>query len=208
MARRLVEGGDGRVGRMARSRQALCDAFLALVQEGHLRPTADEIAARAGLSRRSLFHHFRELGELYDAAYEIGMQRSDPLMRKVDPRLPVDEKIEQLVENRCQFLEVTLPFTWELTARALVGPAQEQARRSALEKLTEQNEAIAQLFGGDLAHLTTAERVEVSRALAAAISPPIWGYFRNSLELSYKASRNAVTRSLRALLRDAGVAVG
>ena len=54
VARRSAEAVDGRVTRTLRSRLAICDACLDLVQEGVLQPGADQIAERAGVSRRSI----------------------------------------------------------------------------------------------------------------------------------------------------------
>ena len=59
---------DGRLNRALRSRRAICDACLDLVQEGVLQPSADQIADRAGVSRRSIFYHFSDLAALYDAS--------------------------------------------------------------------------------------------------------------------------------------------
>ena len=66
---------DGRQSRTARSRLAICEACLDLVQEGALQPSAEEIAERAGLSRRSIFNHLADLAELYDAVAEAANQR-------------------------------------------------------------------------------------------------------------------------------------
>ena len=49
---------DGRQSRTARSRLAICDACLDLVQEGVLQPSADQIAERAGVSIGSLYQYF------------------------------------------------------------------------------------------------------------------------------------------------------
>ncbi|MEM7232854.1 MAG: TetR/AcrR family transcriptional regulator [Planctomycetota bacterium] len=59
---------DGRAVRTARSRQAICEACLDLIEEGVLQPSADLVCERAGVSRRSVFNHFRDLAELYDGA--------------------------------------------------------------------------------------------------------------------------------------------
>jgi AcrR family transcriptional regulator len=74
-----AEPVDGRQGRTLRSRQAICDAYLDLVQEGVLLPSAAEIAERAGLSRRSVFNHFHDLAALFFAVVEAGMQRHAPV---------------------------------------------------------------------------------------------------------------------------------
>ena len=85
---RTIEGGDGRLSRTVRSRLAICEACLDLVQAGVLQPSADQIAERAGLSRRSIFNHFGDLAELYDAVVETGMQRCAPLLKEVPLALP------------------------------------------------------------------------------------------------------------------------
>ena len=53
-------GEDGRHERRARNRDAVVDALLALVGDGDLAPSAEAVAARAGLSSRSLFRYFAD----------------------------------------------------------------------------------------------------------------------------------------------------
>ena len=77
-----------------RSRLAICEACLDLVQEGVLQPSADQIADRAGLSRRSIFNHFTDLAELYDAVFEVGMQRCAPLLVEISQDEPVHRRVE------------------------------------------------------------------------------------------------------------------
>ncbi len=59
---------DGRRARALRARDAIVDALLDLMQEGQVRPTAAQIAARAGVSLRTVFQHFRDLEALFAAA--------------------------------------------------------------------------------------------------------------------------------------------
>ena len=59
---------DGRSARSQRTRNAVVDALLDLNREGNLRPTAREIAARAGVSLRSVYVHFDDLEDLFLAA--------------------------------------------------------------------------------------------------------------------------------------------
>ena len=190
-----------------RSRLAICDACLDLVQEGALQPSADQIAERAGLSRRSIFYHFADLAELYDAVVEVGMQRCEPLLREISADAPIGERLELLTEARSKFFEATAPFTRALTAQSLVGPADEQARRVALEGLDLQRQAIACVFARELDALPQAERAEVLEAMAAAANAPTWEYLRRSRGLSMARARAAMQRTLTALLRDAGVSV-
>jgi len=58
---------DGRRLRSERTRQAILDAALALLEEGHLVPTAQLIAERADVGIRSFFRHFGDMESLFTA---------------------------------------------------------------------------------------------------------------------------------------------
>jgi len=55
---------DGRVRRGARNREAITDALLACYEDGILRPSVPEVAARAGVSVRSVHNHFADVEAL------------------------------------------------------------------------------------------------------------------------------------------------
>ncbi len=207
MATRAPTAPDGRVGRVVRSRLAICDACLDLIQEGVLQPSADQVADRAGLSRRSIFYHFKDLAELYDAVVEVGMQRCAPLLREVPSGLPIAERIHRLVDARARFFEATAPFTRALTAQALTGTAQAEAWRVSREGLDAQREDLARVFEPELGALSATERSEIVEALAVAASPPTWEHLRRTRGLTLARARAVLARSLTALLRDAGVAI-
>lgn len=198
---------DGRLGRTMRSRLAICNACLDLVEEGVLQPSADQIAERASLSRRSIFYHFADLAELYDAVVEVGMQRSAPLLKEISREASVADRVASLAEARSKFFEGTAPFARALTAQSLVGPASEQARRVALDALGRQKADVEQLFEGELAGFSPQERSEVVEAMAAAMNAPMWEYLRRSRRLSQPRARAVMKRILTSLLRDAGVEV-
>lgn len=203
----LTEGLDGRQSRTVRSRRAICEACVDLVQEGVLQPSADEIAQRAGVSRRSVFNHFADLAELYDAVAEVGMQRWAPLLEEIPADLPVARRVERLVEVRSKFLEATAPFTRALTAQALVGPATDEAIRVSRDALALEHRDVDRLFRDDLHELSASERSEVIEALSAAVSPLQWEFLRRSRGNSMARSRALVRRTVTAVLRDAGVDV-
>lgn len=206
MARRgAAEAVDGRASRTQRSRLAICDACLDLIQEGVLQPGADQIAERAGLSRRSIFYHFADLAELYDAVSEVGMQRCAPLLREVPVDAPIASRIEQLVDVRARFFEATAAFTRALTAQSLVGSASEQAWRVSRRALEREKAELERLFGREIADAAT--RPETLEALAAAVSATTWEYLRRGRGLSLARTRAVMTQTLSALLRDAGAAV-
>jgi AcrR family transcriptional regulator len=194
---------DGRQGRTLRSRRAICDACLDLVQEGVLQPSADQVADRAGLSRRSIFHHFGDLAALYDAVVEAGMQRCAPLLEPIPPAAPLAARVAKLAEVSARFHEATTPFRRALTAQALVGPAGGEALRVARALLRRQRDEVEALFARELAGLAAAGRAEIVEALAAAVGPALWEHLRASRGLSPARARGVVERSLAALLREA-----
>lgn len=196
---------DGRQSRTARSRRAICDACLDLVQEGVLQPGADQIADRAGLSRRSIFNHFADLGELYDAVVEAGMQRYAPLLEDIPEWEPPALRVERLVHARSRFLEATSAFTRALTAQSLVGPAADQALRVSRYAVRLQHRQVERLFQGDLRGLSPSERAEILEAMSAAMSPLQWMYLRRNRGSSVPRARAVIQRTLTSLLRDAGV---
>lgn len=200
-----VEVLDGRKSRTARSRLAICEACLDLVQEGVLQPSADEIAERAGLSRRSVFNHFADLAELYDAVVEVGTLRYAPLLEEISAREPIAQRVDHLVRVRSKFLEATAAFTRALTAQALVGAAADQALRVSKEALRRQHEDVERLFGHELAGLLATERADVLEAISAAIAPWLWETLRRSRGHSIVRARQLMRRMLASILRDVGI---
>lgn len=204
MAPRAALAEAPRSERRERSRQAICDACLDLVAEGVLQPSADQVAERAGVSRRSIFNHFDDLAELYDAVVAAGMARYGALP-EVPRTLPVAERVSRLAEARAVFFEATAPFARALAAQMLVGAAREQAWRVSKTALDAQRDELRRLFARDLERLPGPERAELLDALAAAASPASWDYLRNGRSLTPARAQAAMTRTLGALLRDAGL---
>jgi len=191
-------------GRTARSRQAICDACLDLVQEGVLQPSADQIALRAGVSRRSIFNHFSDLTALYDAVVKTGLARCAPLLEELPLTLPVGARVTRAIAMCARFHEATTPFRRAMTAQLLVGPLREQALRVTQKLLREERDKVAALFRAELAALAPADRSELIEALASAVSPASWEHLRTSRGLSPERARAVMQRSVLALLRDAG----
>lgn len=205
MSSAISRAPAGRQSRTAHSRRAICEACLDLVQEGALQPSADQIAERAGVSRRSIFNHFADLAELYDAVVEVGMQRCAPLLQEISAEEDLERRVERLVEIRSRFLEATAPFTRALTAQALVGPASDQALRVSKDALRLQHQDVVRLFHRDLARLSPPTRDEVLEAMSAAMAPVLWEHLRRGRGNSLASARAVMQRTLTAILRDAGV---
>jgi TetR/AcrR family transcriptional regulator of autoinduction and epiphytic fitness len=105
----LQEPIDGRTARAVRTRDAIVDACVALVDEGDLRPTGPRIAERAGVSVRSVFQHFDDLESLFTAVGERVTQRVSTIVGEIDATLPTDERVRVFVAQRARLLEAISP---------------------------------------------------------------------------------------------------
>ena len=61
---------DGRRVRSYRSRKAIIDAALELIEDGNYAPTATQISARAGVGIRSFFRQFEDMDQFFAAVDE------------------------------------------------------------------------------------------------------------------------------------------
>jgi len=140
---------DGRRLRRAQNREAVIDALIALFAAGHYEPSCAEIAARAGLSARSLFRYFDDVDDLYCAAADRHLQTIWQLLRlSVSPQDHRADKIEAVVHSRVRVYELVAP-----AARALGAGAKRSELMAA--KLTQARQfprvQLSDLFAPDLA---------------------------------------------------------
>lgn len=101
---------DGRAQRAARSRAAIEDALFALVGEGVLQPTAQEVAERAGVAARSVFRHFEDLDELFASLDARVRREAIPLLRDPDPAASLPERIAALIRQRGRLFDRIGPY--------------------------------------------------------------------------------------------------
>ena len=97
---------DGRSQRRDRNRESVVTALLELYREGRLGPSADEIAARAGISVRSLFRYFEDIEALVRAAIVRQQEHVAPLYAlDVPTDLPLPERLDRFVAGRLRLLQ-------------------------------------------------------------------------------------------------------
>ena len=96
---------DGRYVRGERTRDAVVEALLELLDAGDVRPTAERIATRAGVSERTVFQHFRDREALFEAASRRQYERVVPTLEPVDPSLPLADRIAAFTAQRARLCE-------------------------------------------------------------------------------------------------------
>jgi AcrR family transcriptional regulator len=96
---------DGRVRRGERSDQAIVDALIDLVGDGILEPTAQQVAARAGVGIRTVFRRFSDMERLF-AEMSTRMQAEVlPLLLDGAPPGDLLARARALVARRVVFFE-------------------------------------------------------------------------------------------------------
>ncbi len=96
---------DGRRARSERSKQAIIDASLALMEEGDLIPTAQQISERAGVGIRSFFRHFEDMETLFATIDEQTRDTTEALYLGGDREGTLAERILHAVERRASGYE-------------------------------------------------------------------------------------------------------
>lgn len=101
---------DGRRAKRVSNRAAAVQALIELWREGRYFERTDEIAARAGLSERSLFRYFADPNELVREAMRHFMAAARPHGAvAVDPDDTLERRVERLVAVRFRQYDVIAP---------------------------------------------------------------------------------------------------
>jgi AcrR family transcriptional regulator len=109
-ARTKAAAPDGRVQRGERNRDAIVDAMFELVGEGALEPTAEQVAARAGVGLRSVFRHFTDMESLYAALTTRLRREVEPIVTAEQAKGSLAERARAMVQRRARLFERIAPY--------------------------------------------------------------------------------------------------
>ena len=182
-----------------RRRVRALDAFIDLVLEGHLPPTVEQVAGRAGISKATFFRYFESLNAMrYDAAAR--MLERFPLLHVADPgQGPLGERIERFVALRVAFWEKV--HLLALLQRSMVLQDPEAARMVDLVRRGMADQ-VREHFAPELRERSQARRDDLVALIAMLTSVESWDQFRNVYGRSPLQTRRAWTHAIDALLRD------
>lgn len=191
---------DGRTARRDRNRDAVIQAIEALAAEGTL-PSAAEIAARSGVSERSLFRIFGSREGLFMAAIAAKASEVEHLVQPVAPTGPLDQRLREVVDQRVRFYEAVTPLRRFAEHFAQTSPAVAERLATTRRILRGQLEAA---FVPELEVLSRKERSETLAALDASASWETWHHLRVVSGLSIDRARLVYGRTLKLLLQAPG----
>jgi AcrR family transcriptional regulator len=186
--------------RAERSRSAVIDAVLALYDEGIARPSAAEIAERAGVSERSVFRHFADLESLAAEAIDRQFGRVAPFFEPPSPDGTLEERIAALVDQRVRLYERMANLARSASALARVSPTMAAAVDQRRTMLREQ---VGTQFEPELEGLPNRDRRLLHAALDAAVSIEALDYLRTAGAVGPRDLRVVLSATLNALVASA-----
>ena len=147
------------------------------MQEGDLQPTANRIAARAGLSLRLIYHHFGDLESLFHAAAVRQTERLSAYIVPIQAGLPLAERVTAIVDQRADVLDWMTPVR---LASLLQEPFSEELRSARDEMLHGGAAQVAEVFAPELAALPPAAADETLAALTTTLGWAFWNDLRTA----------------------------
>ncbi len=184
---------DGRRQRTERSRTALINAALALMEEGILIATAQQIADKAGVGLRTFFRHFDDMGALAEAVDLSIRDQYEALLLSGDRSGTFEERINSAIKRHADVYEKnynvilsTLAQRWRLDILKKNYARVQRGIRIDLDN-----------WLPELKKLASDQRETVD----AITSFEMWHRLREHQGLSIESSINIITSMVRSLIK-------
>ena len=191
---------DGRLERSERSRAAIVDAMLGLLRDGMVRPSAEAVAERAGVSMRTLFRHVEDLDELFAAAVHAQAHH----LRDVHHLEPVEgtlaARVDVVVAHRSRLFEEIGPVRRAAMREAPFHKSVAAGIERSGQDLRQQLEA---MFDGELR--ATGPRAALAASIDVVTSWRAWEGWRSDQGLTVSEAEDAMRFALMALLEKGAV---
>jgi len=180
---------DGRRLRGRDNRRKIVDALLSLVGSGVVSPSAEEVAAKAGVGLRTVFRHFTDMDSLYAEMSERMRGEIMPIVAQPLAAKDWRERVRELAARRAQVFERLLPFK-------VAG----DARREGSPFLTAEHKVLVNLQRETLrAALPNNIARPLREAFDLALCFDSWRRLRTDQGLSPREARAAVRSAVEAL---------
>jgi AcrR family transcriptional regulator len=185
---------DGRVLRGERNREAIAEAMVACYEADILRPSAAEVARRAGVSARSVHNHFADMEALIAEVSRRQWTRLAHLIDGPDPDAAVAERVTGLVERRATLFETATPVRRAALLSVHDSPTI-AANLARLDRMLRRQ--IEATFRVEL----TGRRADLLDALDALLSWDTWNRLRCAQGCSIARARRILVVSVTTLLK-------
>lgn len=186
---------DGRRRRSEASRTRIVQALIAIINEGgvHSLPSAETVAARAGVGLRTVFRLFEDMDGLYRSMQVTIGERFMPLLAQPpDPAAPLRDRLAVLIERRAELYEAIMLLQVAADSQRHRSPALQEGRARMIRIL---RETLIQTLPPALR-----DDAELVNALELSMSFEAWRRLRMDQHASPEGARAVMIRLLDALL--------
>lgn len=187
-----VESLDGRRQRADASRRRIALAMLDLACDGEVAPSAEQVAERAGVGRRTVFRLFSDMDGVYREMHAVMTARLTPMFEAPFTGATWRARIDELIERRSKMFEEMLPVKTAADSHRYHSPFLQVEHRK-ITKL--QRETLLKLLPTGVT--SDVDKVE---ALDLTFSFEAWRRLRHEQKLAPKQATAAWRHMARALL--------
>jgi AcrR family transcriptional regulator len=191
---------DGRSARAARTRDAVVEALLSLLDDGNFRPTARQVAERAGVSLRSVYVHFDDLEDLFTAAAHSHFERVRDLVESIPGDGPLESRLDAFVRQRERIHEASAQVRRAAVLQEPFSPALAQVLSLGRQFSRAEIETV---FAPELGRRDGADRSRLLLEVEVVSNASTWEALRLQHDVPSGSARQVVADMLRALLGDA-----
>ena len=189
------EQTDGRRQRSEASRERIVRAMLELVGAGQVTPSAEAVAAHAGVGLRTVFRHFDNMESLYQQIDAVMTAEIRPMVERPFSAGDWKAQLGELIDRRIGIFERIMPFKIAADVHRHHSP----------------------FLAGQVAGMTREQRAELGRlvpkdkrddalffeSLDLVLSFETWRRLRKNQKLSLPRARQVLGRLVGALLKAA-----
>ena len=183
---------DGRRQRSDESRRRIVEAMLEFARAGNATPSAEQVAERAGVGRRTVFRLFNDMESLYREMHGAMMARIEDIKAIPIKGDTAQERLAWIIERRVRLYEEIMPI--KMAA---------DTQRANSRFLQEAHELVVQLLRQMLQFLLPKEvkdDADKFEALDAALSLDTWRRLRHDQKLSVKNARRVWEKMVAAII--------
>lgn len=192
--------GDGRVARRLQNRDRILDALFELLRSGRVHPTLREVAERAGVTPRTLFNHFSDVGALLLATAARGAELAREQLPDPSDAADPETRVRDFFRGAIPFYENYAAIRWStLTYPGGVPGFDGRQKKSSVLGIIEQRVAeLCEGFG-----IKLSDDPELRRSLLVMVDPLAWRLLRVQQGLSRADAAATMARGAIALIHDA-----
>lgn len=203
MAEQELPVEDGRVARRLENRARILDALFTLIRSGRPHPTLREIAAKAGVTSRTLLNHFPDVGSLLLAAAARGRDYARSELPVVSSHANPETRVREFFRGAVNFYESYSAVRWSLLTFPGEMPKLDtrQSKGVVLGLIENRMSELVAGFGVSLE-----KDKQLRQSVLVVVDPMAWRLLRVQQRVSRVEAAETMARSVIALARYAKTA--